>query len=117
MGEYVQQDSSSGSRAGGFLAGLLMGGLVSAGAMLLMAPQSGKATRDAIRKEGIDLRDRTVRDVEGAVEQVRGKARDVTAGVRERTEELQHEGQEMLDKQKERASTAIEATKDAILGY
>ncbi len=116
MGEHAQEHGYNGNRAGGFLAGLLMGGLVGAGAMLLVAPHSGEETRAVIREEGVEVRDRTAKNVEGAVAQVRGKARQITAGVREKAEELQQDGQEMLDEQRERASTVVKAAKEAIQG-
>ena len=39
-----------------FVAGLLVGGLSGAGAMLLLAPQSGKKMRAQIQKKSNDLR-------------------------------------------------------------
>jgi len=41
------------------LVGLLIGGLVGAGAMLLFAPRSGRQTRALIYQGRIQLRDRT----------------------------------------------------------
>lgn len=43
---------------GSFLAGFLIGGLIGAGAALLMAPQSGEETRALIGEKSIELRDR-----------------------------------------------------------
>jgi gas vesicle protein len=116
MGEYVQEHSDNGNGAGEFLAGLLLGGLVGMGAMLLVAPHSGKETRAVIRQEGVELRDRTAKNVEGAVAQVRGKARQITASARKKAKELQRDGQDMLDEQRERASTVVKAAKEAIQG-
>lgn len=93
-----------------FLAGLLLGGVNGAVAMLLMAPQSGKETREQIRQQGIELRDQTVKTVEGAVTQARGKARQITDDVREQAGELQKRGQDMLDEQRDHLS---ETLKDA----
>jgi gas vesicle protein len=100
----------------GFFAGLLLGGVVGAGAMLLLAPHSGEETRAAIRQEGVEQRDRMAKNVEGAVTQVRGKAREITAGARKKAEELQQDGQEILDEQRERASNVVKAAKEAIQG-
>ena len=94
----------------GFLVGLLVGGLTGAVAMLLLAPQSGKETRDQIRQQGIELRDQTVKTVEGAVAQARGKARQITDDVREQAGELQQRGQDVFDEQRGHLS---EALKDA----
>jgi gas vesicle protein len=40
---------------GALLAGLMIGGLVGAGTMLLLAPQSGKRTRQEIQQGALDL--------------------------------------------------------------
>ena len=102
------------NNAGGFFAGLLLGGLVGAGAMLLLAPQSGKRTRAQIQKEGLELRDQVTETVGDAAAQARGKARRITAGVQRQTRELQQRGQDMLDEQKEVVSQVIEAEKTAV---
>ncbi|MBE3066888.1 MAG: YtxH domain-containing protein [Chloroflexi bacterium] len=52
------------------LIGLLIGGLASAAAMLLFAPQSGKRTRaliHQIRQKSIQLRDRTTNNDSPAI--------------------------------------------------
>lgn len=98
----------------GFLAGVLIGGLAGAGAMLLLAPQSGKRTRAQIRQKSIELRDEASEAVDDAVAQVRVKTRRITAGIGDKAEELQHRGQEMIDEQKERFSTLVESGKKAV---
>jgi len=100
----------------GLLAGLLIGGLAGAAAMLLLAPQSGKKTRAKIQQKSAELRNQTVETVEDAVAQARVKARHITAGVHEQAEELQQRGQAMLNEQRERLSTVIEAGKKAAQG-
>ena len=75
--------------------------------MLLLAPQSGKKTRAQIQHNSIELRDQTVKTVEGAVAQARGKARQITDDVREQAGELQQRGQDMLDEQKGHLSKTI----------
>ncbi len=117
MSEYQQERGYGGNRSGGFLTGLLLGGLVTAGAVLLFAPHSGEETRASIRREGVELRDRTAKKVEGAVAQVRDKAHEITDGVRDKADELQQDGQDMLDEQKDRASNAVKAAKDAMQGH
>jgi gas vesicle protein len=116
MSEYLLEDGHNGSHSAGFLTGLLLGGLVSAGAVLLFAPHSGEETRASIRREGVHLRDRTAQTVDGTVAQVRDRVHEITSGVREKAEELQQDGQDMLYGQKERASTAVKAARDAIQG-
>lgn len=103
-----------GSHAGTFSAGLLIGGLIGSGAMLLLAPQSGKKTRAKIQEEGLELRDQVTKTVEDAVAQVRSQAHRVAARVHKETKELERRGQDMLDGQKEVVSQVVEAGKAAV---
>lgn len=73
----------------GILSGMLIGALVGAVAMLLLAPQSGKDTRTQIQKKGIELRDRTTEMVEETVAQVRSNPNKVEMGVKN-YEQLEH---------------------------
>jgi len=98
----------------GFLLGLLMGGLAGAVAMLLLAPQSGKETRGQIRQQGIELRDQTVRSVESAMTQARGKARQITDDVREQAGELQQRGQDLLAEQRGHLSRSLKNAEQAV---
>jgi gas vesicle protein len=82
MDNNNQENGNNAKNSWGFLAGLLVGGLAGAGAMLLLAPQSGKKTRAQIQQRSIELRDQTVKTVEGATAQARGKARQITDDVR-----------------------------------
>jgi len=102
------------NQLGGFLAGLLIGGLAGAVAMLLLAPQAGKKTRTQIQQKSIELRDQTTEAVEDALAQTRGKARQITADVREKADELEQRGQEVVDEQKEHWATLVKAGKAAI---
>jgi gas vesicle protein len=60
------------------LVGMLVGSLVGAVTMLLLAPQSGKKTRMQIQEKGIELRDQTTELVEDTLAQVRSKANEIT---------------------------------------
>ena len=100
----------------GFLGGLLVGSLAGALAMLLLAPQSGKKTRAKIQQRSIELRDQTTDAVEDAMKQTRHKARKIKANVRDQAEAIQQRGQDVLDEQKERLSTLVEAGKTAVQG-
>jgi gas vesicle protein len=71
------------------LAGMVIGGLAGAVAMLLLAPQSGKDTRRQIQEKGIELRDRTTEMVEDTIAQVRSNPNKVTMGVKN-YEQLEH---------------------------
>ncbi len=88
MDNHYQESGNNAMHVWGSLAGLLLGGLAGAVAMLLLAPQSGKKTRGQIREQSIELRDQTVKSVEGAVAQARGEARQIADDVREKVGEL-----------------------------
>ena len=104
------------NQPGGFIAGLLMGGLAGAVTMLLLAPQSGKRTRTQIQLKSMELRDQTTEAVEDALKQARSKGRQIRADVREKADELQQRGQDVLDEQKEHWSALVKAGKTAVQG-
>ncbi|MDT8306908.1 MAG: YtxH domain-containing protein [Anaerolineae bacterium] len=91
-----------------FLAGILLGALAGAAAMLLLAPQSGKKTRRQIRRKGKALRKQTAGTIEDGVAQVRATAHDVTGSIHEQTEALQQRGEDILEAGKERLATVVE---------
>jgi len=98
----------------GFLAGLLAGSLIGAGAMLLLAPQSGKRTRAKIQRKSADLREQTGDTIEDSLAQVRAKAGHITGDVREKAVELEQRAQAVLDEQGGRLSSAVKAGKKAV---
>jgi len=98
----------------GFLAGLLVGGLAGAGMVLLVAPQSGKKTRALIRQKSSDLREQTVKTVEGAVAQTRDKARQITDDIRDQAGEVQQGGQDLLDEQRDHLSKTLKGWGKAV---
>lgn len=113
----VKQDANqlSGLLAGfWFLGGLLLGSVAGAGAMLLMAPQSGKKTRKQIQRKGRKMRKQTTRKIEHEAEQVRDKAHQVTTSIQKQAEDLQQGGRDMVDEQKARWEPVIEAGKTAV---
>jgi len=114
MGTYKREYGNAANNAGTFLAGVLAGGLIGAGAMLLLAPQSGKKTRDQIQHEGVELRDRVTESVEDTVAEGRGRARRIMDDVTRQAKELRRRGQDMLEEQKEVVSQAVESEKTAI---
>jgi len=116
LDNHYHEHENGVNQVGGFFAGLLIGGLAGAVAMLLLAPQSGKRTRTQIQLKGMELRDQTTEAVEDAMVQARTKGRQIRADVREKADELQQRGQAVLDEQKERLSTLVEAGKTAVQG-
>ena len=67
--------------------GALVGGLVGAVTMLLLAPQSGKETRMQIQEKGIELRDQTNKIVEDTLEQVGSNVNRLMSDGREKFNE------------------------------
>src|SRR5437016_3271431 len=102
------QDNGNGSNASYyFFMGLLIGGLAGTAATLLMAPQSGKDTRDQIQAKGIELRVGAAESVEKSVGQVRQMGEQLSADVRQKASELQQRGQDLIDEQREHLSTLM----------
>jgi len=114
MDNHNQENGNNAKNVWGFLAGLLVGGLAGAGAMLLLAPQSGKKTRAQIQQRSIEVRDQTVKTVEGAVAQARGKARQITDDVHEQAGELQQRGQDVIDEQRDHLSQTLKGWGKAV---
>jgi len=102
------------NNVGGVLAGVLIGGLVGAVTMLLVAPQSGEATRMQIQEKGIELRDRTTGIVEDAMTQIRSDSNKLTISGRQKAKELLHQGQTLVVEQLDHVSEAAQAGKKAI---
>lgn len=96
------------NNAGGFLAGMVLGGLAGAGTMLLLAPQAGKQTRDEIQSKGIALRDQTVEAVENAMADARVQTRRITDPMSKQAKDLQQRSQVIVDEQSDRLSAGIE---------
>ncbi|MBN1261408.1 MAG: YtxH domain-containing protein [Anaerolineae bacterium] len=82
---------------GAFLTGFFMGGLIGAAVALLLAPQSGKETREQIVQKGTELSDQAAK----AAEEARAKAEKALADARgkldEATKELQAKAKELQD--------------------
>ena len=99
-----------------FVAGMLLGSLIGAAAMLLWAPQSGKKTRKQIRRRSRDLRNQTSDTLEDGSDWVQEKAQQVTTSIHERAGDLQQHGQDMVEEQKDHWEPVIEAGKTAVQG-
>ncbi|TAK27727.1 MAG: YtxH domain-containing protein [Chloroflexota bacterium] len=75
---------------GGFLAGIVIGGLLGAGIALLLAPKSGQETRDELMDRSVELRERASElaarawgDVDELVSRGRSVVEDTTATFRD----------------------------------
>jgi len=105
MNAYAQEKTVN--QFGSFVAGLLVGGLSGAGAMLLLAPQSGEKTRAQLQKKGVALRKQTTKAVEDALTQVRGKAHEITDEVHDQAESLGQRGQDVIDEQRDNLGQSL----------
>jgi len=114
MTNHTYEHENEANQLGSFIAGLLIGGLAGAVAMLVLAPQSGKKTRAQIQQKSIELREQTTEAVEDALKQAGIKARQIKDDVREKADELEQRGQAMVDEQKEHWSALVQAGKAAI---
>jgi len=112
--EYETEQHEHTNNGMAVLAGMLVGGLAGAAAMLLLAPQSGQETRAQIQQKTMELRDRTAQTAEEALAQAKMKTHQIKSDVREKAEELQQQGQELIVEQLDRVSAAAEAGKAAI---
>jgi gas vesicle protein len=112
----VEHSEHNGHTAKGFLAGILVGGLVGTAATLLLAPQSGKKTRRKIQHASLELRDQAVSGVEDVMDQARASGRHFSASVHKQAAELQERGQAIVDEQKERVASIVDAGKKIAKG-
>jgi gas vesicle protein len=99
-----------------FFAGLVIGSMVGAVTMLLMAPQPGGKTRTELQSGAIELRDRTATTMKDTMTQVKAKANQIKADVQIKALDLEHQGQDMLVKQLDHFSRVAEAGKKALQG-
>jgi len=111
--EMKRAEKKSG-QATSVLTGMVIGGLVGAGAMLLLAPQPGEKTRAELKEGVSDLRHRTTETVNEKLTQVKTKANQVTADVKIKVHDLQQQGQELLTKQLDRVSHAAQEGKKVL---
>lgn len=87
-----------GFSTGSVLLSFILGGVVGAGIALLMAPQSGRETREKIKNLAEDIKKKTA---------------DYTGQVKEKITSTVEHGKEFFDEKKSLLSTAIEAGKEA----
>lgn len=88
----------NGYSAGSILLSFLLGGMVGAGFALLLAPQSGRETRQKIRELSDEAREKAM----GYVDEIKGK---VTTGI--------DKGKGYYEEKKSMIGSAIEAGKEA----
>lgn len=105
---------------GAYLAGFVIGGLVGAAIALLLAPQSGEQTRTLIKEKSIELKEKAAETAEEArgraeeaIQETRTRAEELAQLTKERAAELRQRGQVVLEEQKARIESAIDAGKKA----
>ena len=98
-------DDNSASRMGYFLAGMGLGAVVA----LLFAPRSGKETRDYISQRAEEGRDYLKQRAEEGREFVSTRGREL----RTQAEQAVDKAKDVVSKQKEQLSAALEAGKQA----
>ena len=87
-----------GNSASSVFLSFILGGLVGAGVALLMAPRSGKETREKLV---------------GMAEDAKGKATDYAGQVKEKISSTVEHGKEFVEGKKSLVSSAVEAGKEA----
>lgn len=96
------------------LTGIVVGGLIGATAMMLLAPRSGEDLRAEIKDKAMDLRERTTESMKDRVSQVVSKAENLKGGLRGRSSDFKQRGQDVLIEQLDRVSEALEAAKKVL---
>ena len=88
------------NRAGDFMAGVLLGGVIGAALALLLAPQSGEQTREFLKEKSGEL-----------AERAKERMADLTARVKEEAGEVVASGREALREKKERLISSLRSEK------
>lgn len=105
----MAQDTSD---LGSFLAGFIIGGLIGAGAALLLAPQSGEETRTLIRDKSIELKDKAV----ATAEDVRVRAEQLAQETKEKATDFVEDQKMRLRSGKDVAVEEAEAGSEPVAG-
>jgi gas vesicle protein len=98
------------------LAGIVIGGLIGATAMMFLAPRSGEEMRAGVRDRALDLRDRTTETVKDRFSQVVDRASHLRGEVRGKSEDLKNRSQDVLIEKLDQVSDAVEAVKKVLQG-
>jgi gas vesicle protein len=99
------------------IAALVIGGLIGAGIALLMAPQSGRATRAMLSSQGIMLREKANEEAVVTRSRVKNKLNGLAAGARIRAAELGDRVQTAVDQQQVAVKKALSATPLRVNGH
>jgi len=94
---------------GRWLKGLLLGAALGVGASLLIAPQSGKQTRELLRYKSVQLRQLA----EQKAQETREKAEQLSGDARLQVQTLKQRGRDYVDEQKNRVTRVASAVSQA----
>lgn len=81
--------------------GLLMGAAVGLTAGILLAPRSGKETRDEIKAKAVEAQEKT---------------QEMLEQTKERVEQIYEQGREMVAEKRDWAAETIESGREALMG-
>jgi gas vesicle protein len=109
-----EERMNKGSGGSSLLAGLMIGGLIGAGTMLLLAPQAGRRTREEIQQGALELKDRTTDRVRETASQVRSRAEQVASDVKNKADDLQNQGRDIAIDQLDRVASAAQSRKKTL---
>jgi gas vesicle protein len=86
MENVIRTNSTELHDSVGFLTGLIIGGLAGFGAMLLLAPQSGKRTRAQIKQKRTELQERAADTYDDLLKLSHYDNRKIVVGTHEKME-------------------------------
>lgn len=99
-----------------FFSGFFIGALIGAATALLLAPQSGEATRTQLREKGIELKEKAettygdvLKKVEATTDDLRKKTEEISAKI----DEAIAQGKDEIAKVGKKAKQGAEAAEEA----
>ena len=107
--ERSETDPNSGGGGPGFIAGLVLGGLLGATVAMILAPAAGDETRNLLRSKAREASGR-VRD---AAEDLTQKSQTVADGVSMSATDLLTRGKQIVEEARARFDGAVSEGKDA----
>lgn len=113
MMHHSEESCSSGVAVLSFLAGTAVGAAVA----LLLAPHSGRETREMIAEYGTGIKERATDEIRGRGEDAVERGRKMIERGKDlisRGTDMATQGREYLDEKKKALSTAIEAGREAM---
>ena len=94
----MRDEGYDGYGTGSVFLSFLLGGIVGAGVAMLLAPQSGRETREKIKDFAEDVRDKVTSAVDKGKDYYEGKKSAITTAI--------EAGKDAYDKERERLSKA-----------